>query len=311
MNHLVGKSYTWDKMSIQFHKDSKLATPWTMGLYTFLESHKVKAVWAGYTHILTFNPSYTEFTSVRESDKNIVMGCLLPPDQLSTIPSVHIDYKNASTELCHIGKRYNVDKSSQRENPGPDDSHHCHPYSLLYHALFKKRRQEPLTFCEIGIAEGRSLLMWDEYFPKATIYGFEFMSKWLTNWKDNYSNKHRIHVNYINVQKDVDIITPFQATNTLFDCIIDDSSHLYYDMIRIIRLGKTFLKPGGLMIIEDIRREFDEAWFYRDLKDILDEFQTVCFVDLDHARRNSGDINNDKVLLLVKKGLPIFEFTFF
>lgn len=308
---LVGKSYTWDKTSIQFHRGTKLATPWVMGTYTFLDSHKVKAVWAGFTHILTFNENYTQFTSVRESDYNTLIGHLLKPEQLSTISSVRIDYKNASTELCHLGKRYNVDKSSQRENPGPDDSHHCHPYSLLYHALFKKRREEPLTFCEIGIAEGHSLLMWEEYFPKATIYGFEYMSKWLKNWKDNYFNKNRIHVNFMNVQKDVDIITPFSSTGKLFDCIIDDSSHLYYDMIRIIRLGKTFLKPGGLMIIEDIRREFDETWFYRDLKDILNEFQTVCFVDLEHARRNSGDINNDKVLLLIKNGTPIFDCTFF
>ena len=66
------------------------------------------------------------------------------------------------------------------------------------------------------------------------------------------------------------------------------------------------------MIIEDIRREYDEAWFYNELKDILGEFQTVCFVDLDHARRTSGNVNNDKVLLLVKQGgAPIFDCTFF
>ena len=289
-----------------------LATPWVRGTYTFLDTHRVRAVWAGFAHVLTFDATYAQFTSVRESDGNTVVGRVLQPDQQSTIPSVRIDYKHASTELCHLGRRYNVDKSSQRENPGPDDSHHCHPYSLLYHALFRKRRQDPLAVCEIGIAEGRSLLMWDEYFPHATIYGFEYMSKWLLHWKGNYSHKSRIHVDYMNVQKEADIITPFHSTGVQFDCIIDDSSHLFYDMIRIIRSAKTFLKPGGLMIIEDIRREFDEAWFYNELKDILGEFQTVCFVDLDHARRTSGNVNNDKVLLLVKQGAaPIFDCTFF
>jgi SAM-dependent methyltransferase len=311
MDVLVGHSYTWERAFIQFHKEGRLATPWVRGTYTVLDTHRVSAEWAGFTHVLTFDATYSQFTSVRTSDQNTVVGHRLRPDQLSTIPSLRIDYKQASTELCHMGKRYNVDKSSQRENPGPDDSHHCHPYSLFYHALFQKRRQEPLTFCEIGIAEGRSLLLWDEYFPNATIYGFEYMSKWLTNWKNNYSHKTRIHVDSMNVQKEADIVIPFQNTNTMFDCIIDDSSHLFYDMIRIIRLAKNFVKPGGMIIIEDVRREYDEAWFYNELKDGLDEFQTVFFVDLDHARRNSGDVNNDKLLVLVKKGVPIFDCSFF
>ena len=311
MDVLVGHSYTWERAFIQFHKEGRLATPWVRGTYTVLDTHRVTAEWAGFTHILTFDTAYSQFTSVRTSDQNTVVGHRLRPDQLSTIPSLHIDYKHASTELCHMGKRYNVDKSSQRENPGPDDSHHCHPYSLFYHALFQKRRQDPLVFCEIGIAEGRSLLLWDEYFPNATIYGFEYMSKWLLHWKNNYSHKTRIHVDYMNVQKEADIVIPFQNTNTMFDCIIDDSSHLFYDMIRIIRLAKNFLKPGGMIILEDVRREYDEAWFYNELKDVLDEFQTVFFVDLDHARRNSGDVNNDKLLVLVKKGVPVFECSFF
>jgi len=323
MNTIIGKSYTWEKAYIQFHTGTMLATPWVRGSYTFLDTYNVKAVWAGYIHILTFNETYTQFTSIRESDGNKVLGCVI--EYKSTIPSIRVDYKNESTELCHMAKRYNIDKSSQRLNPGPDDSHHCHPYSLLYHALFNKHRAEPLTFCEIGIAEGRSLLLWEEYFTNATIYGFEYMSKWLTNWKETYSSKThtfrttgsesilipRIHVDYMNVQNDQDILVPLQKTGVLFDCIIDDSTHMFYDMIRIIRNARAFLKPGGLLIIEDIRREFDEVWFYNELKDILDEFKTVCFMDLDHARRNSGDVNNDKLLLLVKKGTPIFDCSIF
>jgi uncharacterized protein YutD len=68
-----------------------------------------------------------------------------------------------------------------------------------------------------------------------------------------------------------------------------------------------FLKPGGMIIIEDIRKAFDESWFYEDLKDVLHEFQQIFFVDLEHDRRNSGMVNNDKVLILVKRGEPIFN----
>jgi hypothetical protein len=79
-------------------------------------------------------------------------------------------------------------------------------------------------------------------------------------------------------------------------------------MIRIIKCATQFLKPGGLIIIEDIRQAYDEAWFYNELAPVLDQFQKVFFVDLDHSRRNSGVVHNDKVLVLVKKGATTFNF---
>jgi len=306
---LSGKSYTWNSATIRFI-NGLLATPWSIGTYTYNEN-SVNATWSGYSHDLTFNPDYTSFTSVRKNDNEVVTGKL--SDKKSLIPSVHVDYKSNSTELCEIGKKYNVDKSSQRENPGPNDSNHCHPYSLLYHALFHNNRNDSLNFCEIGIAEGRSLLMWEEYFSKAEIYGFEFLPKWLTHWSTNFSHKTRIHVNYMNVCLDNEIVDPLKncGESVKFDCIIDDSSHAFYDMIRIIKQAHTFVKPGGMIIIEDIQRSFDEVWFYEELKDVLHEFQTVFFVDLEHARRNSGTVNNDKVLILVKNGTPIFNCSLF
>jgi len=312
MDTLIDTSYTWEKASICFRSGNLLATPWCLGTYELVHPNKVEATWGGYTHTLTFTPDFKAFTSVRAQDGETVTGTLVPKEAQSKIPSIRLDYKNAKCELCELGRRYNVDKSSQRDNPGPDDSHHCHPYSLLYHALFSKRRQDPLTFCEIGIAEGRSLLMWNDYFPNAAIYGFEYLEKWLINWYANYADRTRVHVNYMNVRTDETIIKPFLDTKVQYDCIIDDSSHMFYDMIRIIRQGRSFLKPGGMLIIEDIRRSFDELWFWRELQDILDEFQLVTFVDLEHDRRNSGSVQNDKVLILIKKGAaPIIEFNLF
>jgi hypothetical protein len=92
-------------------------------------------------------------------------------------------------------------------------------------------------------------------------------------------------------------------------CIIDDSTHSFYDMIRIIYKALSFVKPGGMIIIEDIQKLYDESWFYNELKPILNEFQTMFFVDLEHDRRNSGMIENDKVLVLIKNGPPIFNYS--
>jgi hypothetical protein len=151
--------------------------------------------------------------------------------------------------------------------------------------------------------------MWNDYLPNSQIYGFEFFQKWLDNWSTNHSDVSRVKVAAMDVRDDAQIIGPFKAAGVLYDCIIDDSSHMFYDMIRIINCSIQFLKPGGMIIIEDIRKPFDEAWFYESLKPVLGEFQKVFFVDLDHARRNSGVVNNDKVLILIKNGPTAFDFS--
>jgi len=307
--NIIGKSYTWGNTSIKFNDRGVISTIWAPGQYYSIDANKVKAKWLNFNHTLSFNSDYTEFTSVCHKDNAIGTHKLIR--ELSKIPSIKVDYKSVSTELCMIGKKYNVDKSSQRENPGPENSKHCHPYSIVYNALFREKRNSPITFCEIGIAEGRSLLMWEEYFSKAQIYGYEFLPKYLKNWKDNYSNRSRIYVDYTDVTKDAEIVKSFEKAGVLYDCIIDDSTHARKDMIKIIKNSIRFLKPGGMIIVEDIEKIFDELWFYNDLKDILSEFQTVFFVDLEHDRRNSGMLNNDKLLIMVKNGAPIFNCSLF
>jgi hypothetical protein len=74
------------------------------------------------------------------------------------IRSYHIDYKSDVSPLCMIGRKYDTDKSSQRENV--THSRHCHPYTLFYHSLFQSQRKERIEIAELGILDGASLLMW-------------------------------------------------------------------------------------------------------------------------------------------------------
>lgn len=309
MAQIIGKYYTWSDLSIFFDRNGILCTPWSIGTYQWLDDYSVNATWSGISHILKFNKTFTEFDSVRtDNGVKIVGHKLVAAAYGSKIPSIKIDYKDTATELCHISKSYNIDKSSLRENPGHNDSNHCHPYSILYNALFREVRQKEMNFAEIGIAEGRSLLMWQEYLPNSRIYGYEHWQKWLDNWKTLCSDKERTQVSSMDVRFDSEIIGSFKASGVLYDCILDDSSHFFYDMIRIIKCSVQFLKPGGMIIIEDIRRSYDEAWFYNQLESVLDQFQKVFFVDLDHSRRNSGLVQNDKVLILIKDGPTSFNF---
>ena len=99
--------------------------------------------------------------------------------------SLKINYINNSSELCEIGKKYDTDKSSQRNNV--TNYRHCHPYTLFYDGLFKNKKEEHLKIAELGILDGASLLMWNEYFKNAEIYGFDISDELINKFKQNFN----------------------------------------------------------------------------------------------------------------------------
>lgn len=221
--------------------------------------------------------------------------------------ALKINYKNLSCELFELGRKYDTDKSSQRNNV--TDTRHCHPYTLFYDGLFKNKRHEPLNIAELGILDGGSLLMWKDYFKNANIYGYEYNNHLIDNFKKNYNND-RITLANVDVTNTNSIVNAFHRVDVLYDVIIDDTTHQFEDQIRIIENTYQYLKPGGILIIEDIFKAYDQQDYIRRLQNVLDNFQDFYFVELDHKNRNSTGWDNDKLFILVKDGAePIFKNT--
>jgi len=222
------------------------------------------------------------------------------------MPTLKLNYKNNSSELCELGKKYDTDKSSQRNNV--TNSRHCHPYTLFYENLFKNKKNENLKIAELGILNGSSLLMWREYFANAQIYGFEYDNNLINNFKQNYDND-RITIYNVDVSKKDSIEKAFSDLNESFDIIIEDTTHQFEDQIRVIENTYKYLKPGGIMIIEDIFKSYNENDYKSRLKDVLHHFQDYYFVELDHVNKNSTGWNNDKLFILIKHGEVLFKNT--
>jgi predicted O-methyltransferase YrrM len=221
--------------------------------------------------------------------------------------SLKLNYLNNSSELCEIGKKYDTDKSSQRYNVS--DSRHCHPYTLFYESIFKKKKNENLKVAELGILYGGSLLMWKEYFTNSEIYGFEYNNDLINNFKQNFNND-RITLSNIDVTNKNSIVKVFSELNELYDIIIEDTTHQFEDQIRVIENVYQYLKPGGILIIEDIFKSSNENDYINRLTPILEHFQDYYFIELDHNNRNSTGWNNDKLFILIKGGgQPIFKNT--
>ena len=221
--------------------------------------------------------------------------------------TLKINYKSNSSELCEIWKKYDTDKSSQRMNV--TNTRYCHPYTLFYDGLFKNKKDETLKIAEIGILNGASLLMWNEYFANSEIYGFEYNNNLINNYKQN-NNTNRVTLSNIDVTSKDSIVKAFSELNLLYDIIIDDSTHQFEDQIKVIENTYQYLKPGGILIIEDIFKSYNENDYINRLTPLLEEFQDYYFIELYHNNRNSTGWDNDKLFILIKGGEePIFKNT--
>jgi len=221
------------------------------------------------------------------------------------IKSFNINYNNCSSILCDIGNKYDTDKSSQRSNR--NDNNHCHPYTLFYHSIFKNKRFEKLNIAELGILNGASLQMWNEYFPNSIIHGFDNNYDFINIC--NNKNINNVNLSYIDIKDEKSIIHELGKYNILYDIIIDDTTHDINDQLRIIKNSYKYLKPGGILIIEDIFINNNENDYINNLQELINtEFQNYFFITLDHVNKISTNSNNDKLFILIKAGdEPIFK----
>ena len=221
--------------------------------------------------------------------------------------TLRIHYNHNKSELCELGRKYDSDKSSQRDQV--TDHRHCHPYTLFYDALFRTKRHEKINIAELGILEGGSLRMWQEYFTNANITGFDNNLEFIVQFKKQY-NTDRITLSHMDVTNKDSINVACSQFNTMYDIIVEDTTHRYEDQIRVIETIYPYVKPGGMLIIEDIFKAYNEQDYLVRLQPILHHFQDYYFVELDHVNRNSTGWNNDKLFILVKGGAePIFKNT--
>jgi 23S rRNA U2552 (ribose-2'-O)-methylase RlmE/FtsJ len=140
-------------------------------------------------------------------------------------------------ELTKLGVKYKTDKA------------YGHQYTPLYHKYFKNKRNDILKILEIGIYGGSSLRMWEEYFPKAKIYGIdiepiEFDSNRIITFKGN-QGKRNVLEKFVNKNKGK------------FDIIIDDGSHRMDDQQISLAFLFKYVKKGGYYIIEDLDTSLD------------------------------------------------------
>jgi len=160
------------------------------------------------------------------------------------------------TELCRIAKSSVPERIKRGRNLHTDKVNHG--YTLYYDDLMNEDRDKEINMLEIGIFNGFSIFMWNDYFKKGNIYCIDnceancyghllcpievldMLNKYSTRIKaESCCQKDREKLK--GMYKDVE-----------FDYIIDDGHHFQED--QQVSLGALFknVKKGGTYIVEDI-----------------------------------------------------------
>jgi hypothetical protein len=144
--------------------------------------------------------------------------------------------------LTDIADKYDTDKGSRCSHNPPLN------FTPIYEMMLGKMRKKHLKILEIGVANGNSLRMWAEYFPKAQIFGADIADK-------SYLNTDRIKTFQCD-QGDRESLKRLIAQTGDVDIIIEDGSHVVMHQ----QLSLAILKPHTKMYwIEDLHTS-DPLW---------------------------------------------------
>jgi FkbM family methyltransferase len=213
------------------------------------------------------------------------------------INKIIFDSLNSTTNLCELGLKFHTDKS-------PISKYELrHSYTILYDFIFGKLKYEKIKIAEIGIWKNASLKCFREYFPNAEIYGFEKHIELIEDAKND--NLEKTHYYSLDGAIPETIYNSFQEAGGNFDVIIDDGSHLFEHQINVILNTIPFLKPGGILIIEDIFKSINENDFEEKLSSVKKYFHSISFVETKHQLQYTGSWDNDKLLVLYRNNILI------
>ncbi len=139
----------------------------------------------------------------------------------------------------------NLDPLSELAIKHKTDKWGKHHYTPVYYELFKNKNTQIKKMLEIGVGEGASLRMWQDFFPNAKIYGAEIDPKRVFKEK-------RINVLKCDQSSLSDLTNLIGFIGNDLDFVVEDGSHKPEDQIFSCLSLMPYLKKQCLYIIEDV-----------------------------------------------------------
>jgi hypothetical protein len=238
-----------------------------------------------------YSDVYDDFNRIYDS-----IVCSLDKMSKSKVQEIVMDVSNNFTPLCRLAFSYGTDKSVYNIMT------HRHPYTPIYHMFFNKYRNKQVKIGEIGILNGASMNMWNDYFyfPTKTIHGFDIDPTSLEKIKDIPNCKGFLVDSGNSSGLKLALKNGCLEDKELYDILIEDASHRLEHQLIFLRDAIHFVKPGGMLVIEDIFRDICPSRF-EEVLELIDEYiDNAILIKPEHTFKHSPGWNNDQILIVFK-----------
>ena len=210
--------------------------------------------------------------------------------------TIKIDTTLYESELCHLGKEFDSDKS-----PLNLKSSSRHSYTGVYNLLFSSLKNSQINIAEFGILGNASIKMWKNFFKDVKIFAFDNDLNLINKAKsENIENAHYFMTDVSDKTK---LLETLNQINQKFDIVIDDSNHIFESQMNIIEICESFVKPNGYLIIEDIytsKKAHQEKKYFEKLISLKNNFKDIFFITCEHRNNYAKFYPNHKLLVLKK-----------
>lgn len=203
-----------------------------------------------------------------------------------------IDCSTSFTPLCQLATKYMTDKSPYNLQT------HRHPYTPVYDMFFRPlKAKSSLKIGEVGILNGASIRMWQDYFDNPQIDAFDINEDYL----QKVSGLNNVHCYKVDAGESRGLRRSLQeacGTGKKYDILIEDASHRLEHQLIFLRDAIDFVAPGGVLVIEDIFREIPAVRFEEVLQTCTEKVLYSVLVTPEHKYRWSPGWENDRLLFV-------------
>lgn len=183
-----------------------------------------------------------------------------------------------------------------------------HDYGLVYSQYLSPLKDKPIKLLEIGILNGDSVKLWENYFPKAELHFIDCSMARVT-----YFSK-RSHYHLADQGNPDDLKKVIEITGGEFDVIIDDGGHCMDQQITSFIELFPHIKSGGMYIVEDLHTSYwlDFGGAGTQENPLAGEGSAITFFqnlvhDINFIGANAGRVNYELLSENYKKTLSYYQ----
>jgi hypothetical protein len=182
--------------------------------------------------------TYNDFNAREYNDERFIFHAfsygLLPNRTLDIIHNkkFNVVMEFESKDLNKIGEYYGTDKQ------------YLHNYYNRFYQNLLSPYQKNCDILEIGVLDGASLKVWNEFFDNGIIHGID-----INNYQSESDRIWMFNVDQSSQEK----LMEFSNNGFKYDVIIDDGSHKMNDVQITAQILFENVKDGGVLVIEDLQ----------------------------------------------------------